>query len=64
MSTNTKRQGMAITSFLLGSVSLMCLGLAGIPAIIVGHVARRRIRREPERYKGTGLAIAGFAMGI
>ncbi len=55
---------MAITSFLLGTISLMCLGvIAGIPAIILGHVAHRRVRREPDRYKGAGLAIAGFAMG-
>jgi hypothetical protein len=64
MNANTKRQGMAITSLVLGIVSVMCLGLfAGIPAIILGHTAHRRARNSPDEYAGKGLAIAGFVMG-
>jgi hypothetical protein len=55
---------MAISSFVLVSNSVMCLGLfAGIPAIILGHMAYSRTRKAPELYGGSGLAIAGFVMG-
>ena len=55
---------MAVTSLVLGIISVMCLGLfAGIPAIILGHTAHRRTRNAPEQYRGAGLAIAGFVMG-
>lgn len=32
-------------------------------AIIFGHVARRRIRRSPGRYKGEGMAVFGLWVG-
>jgi hypothetical protein len=64
MSANAKRQGIAVTSLVLGIMSVTCLGLlAGIPAVILGHTAYRRTRKEPEQYGGAGLAIAGFVMG-
>ncbi len=64
MDANTKRQGMAITSLVLGILSVMCLGLfAGIPAIILGHTAHRRTRNAPDQYAGRGLAITGFVLG-
>lgn len=59
-----QQNGMAITSFVLGLLSLACFGLlAGIPAIICGHVARGRARREPAQYGGAGFALAGLIMG-
>jgi hypothetical protein len=64
MSTTAKRQGMAITSLVLGIVSVMCLGLfAGLPAIILGHTAHRRTRNAPNQYAGGGMATAGFLLG-
>jgi hypothetical protein len=55
---------MAITSLVLGILSVMCLGLfAGIPAIILGHTAHRRTRNAPDQYAGRGLAITGFVLG-
>jgi len=61
---NQKRSGLAITSFVFGILSMLCLGLfTGLPAIICGHVAHRRSRRSPDQYGGRGLAIAGFVMG-
>jgi len=55
---------MAIASMVLGILSVTCLYiLAGLPAIILGHAAYNRSRREPERYGGGGFAIAGFVMG-
>jgi hypothetical protein len=59
-----QQQGLAITSFVLGLLSLVCLGLlAGIPAIICGHVARGRARRAPGQCGGAGFALAGLIMG-
>lgn len=64
MSTTPKRQGMAITSLVLGVLSMMCFGLfAGIPAIILGHMAYGRSRKVPDQFGGGGLAIAGFVLG-
>lgn len=57
-------QGLAITSFVLGLLSLVCFSLlTGIPAIICGHVAHNRARRFPAQYGGVGFAIAGFILG-
>jgi hypothetical protein len=58
------RQGLAITSFVLGLVSLVCFGfLSGIPAVICGHVARGKAKREPAIFGGAGFALAGLIMG-
>ena len=55
---------LSTTSLILGILSLACFSiLAGIPAIITGHMARGRARREPERYGGAGLALGGLVMG-
>lgn len=59
-----QQNGLAITSFVLGLLSLVCFGLlAGIPAIICGHVARGRARRAPGQFGGAGFALAGLIMG-
>jgi len=57
--------GLAILSFVLGLCSfVVCLGLVtGIPAILCGHIARSRARRQPNRYAGSGLAMAGLVLG-
>jgi Domain of unknown function (DUF4190) len=63
--TNLK-SGLAITSLVLGIVSILACGLGilcAIPAIITGHVAHGRARRLPAQFGGGGLAIAGFVMG-
>jgi hypothetical protein len=55
---------MAISSLALGILAIVCFGLfAGIPAIILGHLAYSRARKTPDQYGGSGLAIAGFVMG-
>lgn len=64
MNTNEQKKGLAITSLVLGILSLICFGIiAGIPAIITGHIAHGRARKIPEQFGGAGLAIAGFVMG-
>jgi hypothetical protein len=59
-----QQNGLAITSLVLGLLSLVCLPvLTGIPAIICGHLARGRARRLPGLYGGAGFALAGLIMG-
>ena len=56
--------GQATASLILGILSIILLGLlAAIPAVICGHVAQSKIRRNPERLTGEGKAIAGLVMG-
>ena len=64
MNTEQRNSNLAVTSLVLGILSLICLGiLTGIPAIITGHFAHNRARRMPAQYGGAGMAIAGFIMG-
>jgi len=58
------RTGLAVTSLVLGILSIVCFGfLTGIPAIILGHIAYNRTRKSPHLHAGSGLAIAGLVMG-
>ena len=57
-------QGLAISSLVLGVLSFVgCSFIAGIPAIVTGHIAHNRSRKAPQQFGGGGLAIAGFVMG-
>ncbi|HKD46017.1 MAG TPA: DUF4190 domain-containing protein [Candidatus Angelobacter sp.] len=56
--------GKAVGSLVLGILSLIGLWLvAGIPAVILGHLAKSNIRKSMGRLKGDGLATAGLIMG-
>jgi len=56
--------GLAISSLVLGILSCTLLGfVAGIPAIICGHLARKKVRISPRSYGGGGLAVAGLVLG-
>jgi hypothetical protein len=58
------KKGLAVASLILGILSVTCLGiLAGIPAVITGHMARGRTRRQPDQFAGAGMALAGVIMG-
>ena len=37
--------------------------LASVVAVVTGHLARAEIGREPERYDGDGMAVAGLVLG-
>jgi hypothetical protein len=55
--------GLAITSLILGILSLFCLSiLTGIPALILGIVSLKKIDRTPN-LQGRGMAIAGIVLG-
>ncbi len=57
-----KHKGLAIAS-------LVCAILGGyastltIPAIVCGHLALNKIKKDPQRNSGRGLAIAGLVIG-
>lgn len=54
----------ATVSLVLGLVGLFCCGLlAGIPAIIVGLMARGEIKQSEGRVRGDGLALGGIITG-
>lgn len=56
--------GKATGSLVLGILSLLCFSfLAGIPAVILGHMSRKNIRQSMGRLKGDGMALAGLIMG-
>lgn len=60
----TETNGLAIGSLVMGILSwlgLACVGPLG--AIVSGHIALGQIRREPMRYAGKGMAVAGLALG-
>lgn len=54
--------GKATASLVLGLFSLV-ICIAGIPAIILGHMALSEIRKSAGRLKGEGMALAGLIMG-
>jgi hypothetical protein len=53
--------GLAIGSFVCALLQLFTFGLTALPAVILGHNARRQIRRTGQR--GDGLAIVGLVLG-
>lgn len=60
---------MAITSMVLGILSMptCCCGFLGAPlaiaALVLGLVSLDKIRRDPQSWKGGGMAIAGIVTG-
>jgi hypothetical protein len=52
---------MAVASLVCGIGQFFTLGLTAIPAIVLGHTARRQIRQTRER--GDGMAVAGLVFG-
>ncbi len=56
---------MAVASLVLGILSWTCLAgpFTGIPAIILGHIAYKRSRKDAENYSGGGMAVAGCVLG-
>jgi competence protein ComGC len=58
------KSGLSITSLVLGILGFGCFGiLTGLPAIITGHIARGRARRDPQLHGGAGLALIGLILG-
>ncbi len=65
----TRDQTIPTVSLILGVFSMIfvcCFGgiWLGLPAAIVGFLGLRNTDRDPDRYSGRGLAIAGMVIGI
>jgi hypothetical protein len=55
---------LAIWSLVLGILSPACLFIiTGIPAVICGHLARKRIQSSGGKLTGNGLALGGLVTG-
>jgi hypothetical protein len=52
---------MAIAALACGIGGFLTMGLTAIPAIVLGHMARRQVRRTGQR--GGGMALAGLTLG-
>jgi uncharacterized membrane protein len=59
--SNGRTNSLAIASLVCGAAQLMIGPLTTIPAIALGHAARRQIRRTGE--DGSDLAVWGLALG-
>jgi len=47
----TKKSRLAITSFIFGILSIPTLGILSIPAVIFGHIASNKIKKnEPSPF--------------
>lgn len=55
---------LAITSFVLGILSLLFFLFAAIPAVIFGIVSLFKIKKSPGQLRGKALAIAGITIPI
>jgi prepilin-type processing-associated H-X9-DG protein len=64
IAVEAKTSGMAITSLVLGILSMVgCVFFTGIPAIIFGALGLGSINKPERRLGGKGLAIAGIVTG-
>jgi type IV pilus assembly protein PilA len=62
-----QKKGLAIFSLVLGIISFFTFGLLGVGAIagiILAAIAMSRAKREPWKYGGRGMAIAGLVLSI
>ena len=57
------KKGLAIASLVCAFLSFASMGLFGIPAIILGHIAMNKINDSPTKYGGKDLAKAGLIVG-
>jgi hypothetical protein len=51
----------AVTALACGIGEFFTMGLTAIPAIVLGHMARRQVRQTGQR--GDGMALAGLTLG-
>jgi len=57
----TDTNSMAVAALACGVAGFFTMGLTAIPAIVLGHAARRQLRRTGQR--GDGIALAGLILG-
>jgi hypothetical protein len=60
-----KTEELAVISFICGIASFVMLPfIPAIAAVILGSIARNRIRANPAGLEGNGLAVAGLILGL
>lgn len=62
-----EKKGLAIFSLVLGIISFFTFGMLGVGAIvgiILAVVAMGKVKREPWKYGGRGIAVAGLVLSI
>lgn len=57
-----RRSSLAVASLVLGILGSV-LFVPSIPAVILGHIARAKIRETSEVIEGYGMALAGLILG-
>lgn len=63
----SEKKAMAIASLVIGILSFLTFGFFGVGAIlgiVLGIMAMKRVKNEPWRYGGRGIAIAGLVLSI
>ncbi|WP_259370785.1 DUF1707 and DUF4190 domain-containing protein [Streptomyces sp. SCUT-3] len=53
--------GMAVGALVCGVATFVTWGVAGVPAVVLGHMAKAQVRRTGE--EGEGMATAGLVLG-
>lgn len=60
-----KKNGMAIAGFVCSLVGLFLFGfITGVLAIIFSAIGLGKIKKDPSKWEGKGMAIAGLIIGI
>lgn len=63
ISPSAPTSGKALASMILGISSFFFSIFTGLPAIILGHLAKTEIRKSGGRLQGGGMALAGLILG-
>lgn len=58
-----RTNGLAIASLACSVGSLLVCGISAVAGVVLGHLARRQIRRSGGTQTGDGMAIAGLVIG-
>ncbi len=58
-----KRTGLSIASLVLSIIGIFSYGIGSILGVILGHMAKSKIKKSPQIYGGDGMATAGLILG-
>lgn len=62
--TRKKKKGWALASLLCGTVGLFIPFLGSIAAVVLGIIALKKIKEQPDVYGGKTMAILGIIFGV
>jgi hypothetical protein len=64
MSQDSTASPKALNSFALGLSSFLLCALTGLPAVVLGFLGLRDIRRSHQKLRGRGFALGGIVAGV